>query len=156
MEKALVELDGKGRLVLAADGEIRYAFPWAAYDHGISLSVRKTPSDPVLGPIYAASAIHALSAATIFKGGFVRIVAPVRDTAEPLVLEITNGKVSGCSCPGALVYMSDLFSEVEFYSTTAGAKAKYRGRFDATRLLDIERAIQVAGEMLEKRTAGVL
>jgi hypothetical protein len=153
---ALMKLDEKGRVILGADSDIRYAFPWVAFDQGYAITLKKTHDGITTPPVYAASAMHALSIPTLFKGSEIRIISYIKDVNEPLVIEISNGHISGCSRPDVLVYKSDSFAETEFYSSISGAKAKYQGRFDSTRLLDLDRAIIVAGEILNKNASGIL
>jgi len=154
--EALISLDRKGRIVLGADGEIRYAFPWAAYDNGYLVAIEKSESHGPYKPVYAASALHALSTAHIFRDCTIEVYGRLKDTGERISVEISDGKIESTNFPDALIYKSDTFSENNFYSSPTGAKISYPGRFDATRLLDLDRAIVVAAEMLQKRTPGLL
>jgi hypothetical protein len=151
----LMSLDQKGPLVLGSDYEIRYAYPWSAYDNGYQVVIQKLPDTTTYGPIYAASALDALAAAAIFKESRIWIYSHLKDTGQYLIIEIENGRIKETNYPDVQIYKSDIFSEIEFYSSPSGAKASYRGRFDATHLLDLERAIVVAGEQFSQKAAGL-
>lgn len=155
VKSALLMLDHKGRIVLVGDNEIRYAYPWASFDNGHDILIKWSEDSPPV-KAYAASAIHALSIPVIVKEGRVRILSRLRDTGQLIDIDIIGGKIDTTNFPEAQVYKSDIFSEMEFYSSPAGAKASYRGRFDSTKLLNLDRAIIVAEEMLKKRTADIL
>jgi len=153
MLKALMSLESRGRIVLGADSEIRYAFPWAAFDDGYLVVIENPGVSPESA--FAASALDALSATFLFDGARVNVYGRLRDTGERIMLELRNGRIDTTNYPEALVYKSEALSEIGFYSSPTGAKGSYRGRFDATRLLDLDRAISVADELLRKRTCGL-
>jgi hypothetical protein len=153
IQNALQSLDRRGRIVLGADGEIRYAFPWAAYDNGYLVIMEKEGAAPER--VFAASALHALSVTHIFKGWRVDIYTRLKDTGEPLMIKARDGQIDTTNYPDALVYKGETISEINFYSSPTGAKVSFRGRFDATRLLDLDRAMAVADELLKKRTSGL-
>jgi hypothetical protein len=156
VQNALLKLDDRGCIVLGADREIRYAYPWAMYDHGYKVLVEDPLTNSPAKPVYAASALHALSAATLFKNADIQIQSKLRDTGGILIIDINNGQIDSSNHPEAQVYKSDIISEIEFYSSPTGAKASYRGRYDSTRLLSLSRAVSVAGELMRERAPGIL
>ncbi|OGC89548.1 MAG: hypothetical protein A2W25_14375 [candidate division Zixibacteria bacterium RBG_16_53_22] len=155
VRNALMALDSKGRIVLGADSEIRYAYPWASFDNGHDVLIQRTANSRTIR-IHAASALHALSIPLIIDGARMRILSRLHDTGQIIEIDIHDGKIDTTNFPEAQVYKSDIISEMEFYSSPAGAKASYRGRFDSTKLLDLERAMIVAEEMVRKKADGVL
>jgi hypothetical protein len=155
VRNALMMLDQKGRIVLGADSEIRYAYPWASFDNGHDVLIR-WHADSAAVRTRAASALHALAVPLIIGDAEVRILSRLRDTGQIIEIRICEGRIDTTNFPEAQVYKSDIFSEMEFYSSPAGAKTSYRGRFDSTRLLGLERAMIVAEEMIKKRAAGIL
>jgi hypothetical protein len=156
VQDALLKLDEKGCIVLGADREIRYAYPWAMYDQGYEVLIQKTGGTATGHSVYAASALHALSAANLFRDCTVRILGRLSDTGEMLVIEIKQGQIGSTNHPEAQIYKSEIQSQMEFYSSPAGAKASYRGRYDSTRLLSLDRAIVVAYEDLQKIAPGII
>jgi predicted DNA-binding transcriptional regulator len=155
VRSSLLMLDHKGRIVMVGDNEIRYAYPWASFNNGYDITIKRSENSPSVRA-YAASAMHALSIPLIVKEGSIGILSHLRDTGQLIEISIIDGKIDTANFPEAQVYRSDTFSEMDFYSSPAGAKASYRGRFDSSRLLNLDRAIIVAEEMLRKRTAGIL
>jgi hypothetical protein len=155
VRNALMTLDSKGRIVLGADSEIRYAYPWATFDNGYTVVVKWKDNSSVVR-IHAASALHALSSPLIIRNAEITVLGRLRDTGQMIKIDICDGKIDTTNFPEAQIYKGENFSEMEFYSSPAGAKTSYRGRFDSTRLLDLGRAMVVAEEMVRKRTAGVL
>jgi hypothetical protein len=151
---SLLDLDEKERIVRGADGEIRYAYPWAMYDQGYRIYIRK-PDGKFSGPLYAANSIYALGISTLFKNVYVRVSGRIKDTGEKLEISLLNGKIESSNYPEVQVYKSEILSENEFYSSPAGAKASYRGRYDATRLLNLERAAEVSSEIMQQTISGV-
>ncbi|HBC47793.1 MAG TPA: hypothetical protein DEO84_04065 [candidate division Zixibacteria bacterium] len=156
IQNALLKLDEKGCIVLGADREIRYAYPWAMYDQGYEILIEKEDGSESTRPVFAASAFHALSAATLFGNKKIRILGRINDTGEMLVIEIDKGQIGSTNHPEAQIYKSDIFSEMEFYSSPAGAKSSYRGRYDSTRLLSLDRAVVVAGDYMKGIARGIL
>ncbi len=155
VQNTLVKLDEKGSIVLGADREIRYAYPWAMYDQGFEVFIENHPGGGTGRPVFAASALHALASAAIFKDTKIRVISHLRDTGERLFIELINQQISQTNHPEAQIYKSDIFSEMEFYSSPSGAKSSYRGRFDSTRLLSLDRALIVAGDQMRQNTAGL-
>jgi hypothetical protein len=151
---SLMALDEKERVVMGADNEIRYAFPWAMYDQGYRLFVY-FPDGRYVGPLFAANAIYALGVSSLFIGSPIKVMGRVKDTGQKLEISLLDGKIESCNYPEVQIYKSDILSENEFYSSPSGAKASYQGRYDATRLLNLERAAEVASEMMRKSMAGV-
>jgi hypothetical protein len=156
IRNTLMSLDEKGAIVVGADFEIRYAYPWAAYDNGYRVTIQQAPGAAIWQPVYAASALHALAAISLFKNAHIWIRSQLYDTGEPLTIEIQNGQIIRSNHPEVQIYKSDIISEIEFYSSPSGAKSNYRGRFDATHLLNLERGIIVADEMIRNKAAGLL
>jgi hypothetical protein len=156
VQNALLMLDEKGCIVLGADREIRYAYPWAMYDQGYEILIEKEDGTASTRPVFAASAFHALSAAALFGDNKIRILGRINDTGEMLVIEINKGQIGSTNHPEAQIYKSDIFSEMEFYSSPAGAKSSYRGRYDSTRLLSLDRAVVVAGDYMKGIARGIL
>jgi hypothetical protein len=156
VQDALIKLDEKGCILLGTDREIRYAYPWALYDHGYKVFVENMPDDFHAKPVYAASALHALSTSAIFKDSKIRIQSKLSDTGGIILIELLAGQINSTNHPEAQVYKSDIVSEMEFYSSPSGAKSNYRGRYDSTRLLSLDRAVSVAGEIMHERAPGIL
>jgi hypothetical protein len=155
VREALVKLDGKGCIVYSADGEIRYAYPWSAYNQGFKVIVEKTPDADSGQAVYAASALHSLAVAALFPNARIKILTHIRDTGDGLIIEINDQQIDLVNRPQVQVYKSNVISEIEFYSSPSGAKSSYRGRFDSTRLLSLDRAIAVANELMRNNSAGV-
>jgi len=155
IRNALMTLDSKGLILLGADSEIRYAYPWASFDNGHDVLIQWTENSRTIR-VHTASALHALSVPLIIKGVKMRILSRLRDTGQIIEIDIYGGNIDTTNFPEAQVYKSDIFSEMDFYSSPAGAKASYRGRFDSTRLLNLERAMIVAEEMVKKKADGIL
>jgi hypothetical protein len=152
---ALVSLDEKARIVIGADFEIRYAYPWASFDNGCDVLITER-SGSVPRRVYAASALHALATPMLTENHPVIIVGRLRDSGQKIEIEIRDGKINATNFPEAQIYKGDVFSEMDFYSSPSGAKSSYRGRFDSTKLLDLERAMIVAEELIKKKAAGAL
>ncbi len=155
VREALVKLDRKGCIVYSADGEIRYAYPWSAYNQGYRVFVEKTPDADSGRAVYAASALHSLAVAALFPNARIKILTHVRDTGEGLIIELDNQQIDLINRPQVQVYKSNVVSEIEFYSSPSGAKFSYPGRFDSTRLLSLDRAIAVANDLMRSNSAGV-
>jgi hypothetical protein len=154
VRNALMKLDEMGRIVLGADSEIRYAYPWALFDNGFEVIIEKDNMAPCT--VYAASALHALSVPLIVCDARIKVYGRIRDTGRIIEIEIAEGSIKSTNFPEVLVYKGDDISEMEFYSSLSGAKSTHRGRFDSTRLLTIDRAMIVAEEIIRKRAAGLL
>ena len=152
---SLISLDEKQRVVMGAENEIRYAYPWAMYDQGYRIFIH-LPDGRYAGPLFAANAVYALGVSSLFPNAPIKVMGRIKDTGEKFEINLLGGKIMACNFPEAQVYKSDILSENEVYSSPSGAKASYRGRYDATRLLNLERAVEVASEMIQKSTAGIL
>jgi hypothetical protein len=155
VRNALMKLDEMGRIVLGANTEIRYAYPWSSFDNGYEVII-ESDNSPIPKRAFAASAMHALSVPMIIKSSRIKVLGKLKDTGDPIAIEITDGKIQATNFPEAQVYKSDIFSEMEFYSSPAGAKNSYRGRFDSKKLLNLERALLVSEEMARKKADGLL
>ncbi len=155
VQNALLKLDDMGCIVLGADREIRYAYPWALYYQGYKVLIDDNKGNPLSEPIYAASALHALSVAALFKDSKITIFSHLSDNGDAIFIKLSKGQIDTTNHPEAQVYKSDIFSEIEFYSSPASAKASYRGRFESTRLLSLDRAVMVASDMIRDKTQGL-
>jgi hypothetical protein len=155
VQNALIKLDEKGCIVLGADKEIHYAYPWSTYNQGYKIFVEKTPEADSARPVYAASALHSLAVAALFPDARIRILAHLRDTGDGLIIELQNQQIDLVNRPQVQIYKSNVVSEIEFYSSPSGAKLNYPGRFDSTRLLSLDRAVEVANELMRTNSAGM-
>jgi hypothetical protein len=108
IQASLVILDEKGCIILGADGEIRYAYPWSRYDHGYEIFIGNSEGSYLESPVYAASALHALAVGALFPDCRIKILTRVRDTGESLMIELYKNQVSLVNRPQVQVYKSNV------------------------------------------------
>jgi hypothetical protein len=79
----------------------------------------------------------------------------LKDTGDSLYIELFQGEIVDTNHPEALVYSSNRFSQVNFYSSPSGAKAAHTGRFEATHLLRLDQAAIAGAEFFRKKMASI-
>ncbi len=146
VRKVLYQLDLKGDIIITSEGEIRFAYPWADFDNGYQVFLEFGPGS-VSGPLWVSDALHGLGISALFAGSKTRINSTLKDTGDSLFIEVADGQIVNSDHPEAVVYQGASYSDVDFYSSPSGAKTSHPGRFDATRLLRLDRAL-IIGESL--------
>jgi hypothetical protein len=130
----------KGDIVIGEAKEIIRAYPWAdTSEFRIFLIVSQ---DSIIGPLRAASAFHAMSVPSLM-GHNTRIEATLKDTGEPLVIEIGNNQIVYVSRITAVAYRTEDHENSAFYSSPDAIEAEYSGQYDVNKVIRIDRALVI-------------
>ena len=133
-------LEKKGDLALDESGEIIRAYPWTnSRDLSVYLIVSQ---DSVIGPLGGAGAFYAMSVAPLL-GLDTRIEAKIKDTGEPLVIEIRNNEIIYVSRITAVAYRTEDYKDGAFYSSPDAVAANYAGHYEINRVIRLDRALDI-------------
>jgi hypothetical protein len=149
---ALESLAEKGDIVIGDSLAIIDAYPWIVSDIGIRVHLL-SDQDSISGPLFAAGALYSLSAALLLDSD-IRVEARLKDTAESLVIDIRDGKISYTNHIEAVVYNTEEHKYSRFYISARGAEADHPHDFDIKKVIRLDRALLIgdiiAGEIKEK------
>jgi len=133
-------LEKKGDLALDESGGIISAYPWTdSRDFAVYLIVNQ---DSAIGPLGAAGAFYAMSVAPLL-GFDIRVKAKLKDTGEPLVIEIGNDEIIYVSRITAVAYRTEDYKNGAFYSSPDAVAADYAGHYDINRVIRLDRALLI-------------
>jgi len=150
IEQCIRSLAEKGDLALDESGEIIRAYPWAnSGDLSVFLIVNQ---DSVIGPLGAAGAFYAMSVAPIL-GLDTRIEANLKDTGEPLAIEIGNDEIIYVSRITAVTYRTEDYKNGAFYSSPDAVAADYAGHYEINRVIRLDRALAI-GNIIARKIKG--
>jgi hypothetical protein len=139
-KECIESLAEKGDILLDKSGEIIRAYPWA--DTGGFHLYLIVNQDSTIGPIGAAGAFHAMSVAPLL-GVDTRIEAKLKDTGEPLAIEIENSRIAYTNSISAVVYRTENYENSAFYSSPEGIEADYAGQYDINKVIRLDRALAI-------------